>query len=124
MYLVYFSTTGNIKRFIAKLDQNYFQQLVGTQNLKVDQPVIIITPTVGFGQIPDDVEQFCNSNKPFIKYVIASGNRNWGHMFANSGDLIATRYHATLLYKFELSGTSSDVESVKRILETIYKDHN
>lgn len=119
MTIVHFSKTGNVKAFIRKLNQDYFPQLPGTQGLLVDGPLIIVTYTSGFGEIPLEVEQFCENHQSQIKYIIASGNRNWGKLFANSGALLAKRYNAELLYKFELSGSQVDLANIHVLLQTI-----
>ncbi len=116
MVLVYFSKTGNVKRFIKNLNQPYFKQIEGSSGLKVDTDVVLITYTAGLGQVPDDVINFCKLNSKFIKYVIASGNQNFGEAFALSGNIISKEYGAKLLYKFELSGTKKDMEQIDKSL--------
>lgn len=123
MQLVYFSKTGNTRRFINKLNQNFFPQMTSDDYVP-NNDIILITYTTGYGEIPDEVQAFCNQHNENIKYVIASGNRNWGHLFARSGDLIASNYNASLLYKFELSGTTTDVQQVTKILENIYNEND
>ncbi len=119
MKLVYFSKTGNIKRFIKNLNQPYYKQIEGHSNLQLNSDIILLTYTTGYGQIPPEVQAFCELHRNHIKYVIASGNRNWGPLFANSGNLIADQYGAKLLYKFELSGTNNDLDKISNILKTI-----
>lgn len=121
MNLVYFSKTKNIERFILKLDQKYFKQIPGSALLKLNEPIILFTYTTGLGQVPKEVMTFCENNN--IRYVIASGNRNWGKLFANSANLISTNYGADILYKFELSGTNKDLENVRNILKQLYNDN-
>ncbi len=119
MLLVYFSKTSNVKRFVKKLNHSNFIACEGTSNLLVNEPIILITYTTGMGEIPKDVLSFCKTNSQYIKYVIASGNRNWGKLFAKSGDLIEAEFGAKLLYKFELSGTTNDIYNVNMILTKI-----
>lgn len=119
MKLVYFSKTGNINRLIQNLNQSYFPEIQGDPELKLDNDIILITYTTGYGQIPPEVELFCERHSTQIKYVIASGNRNWGKLFANSGNLIAARYNAELLYKLELSGNKQDLTHIRQLLKTI-----
>lgn len=121
MQLVYFSKTGNVSRFINKLNQNFFPTIKGGDFIS-ETPVILVTYTTGYGEIPSEVKTFCERNNHNIKFVIASGNRNWGEMFARSGDLIATQFDAKMLYKFELSGTNKDVNYVSNILKQIYEN--
>jgi protein involved in ribonucleotide reduction len=51
--------------------------------------------------------------------VSASGNRNWGDRFGASADLIARLYNVPVLSKFELSGTSKDIEIFKREVSAV-----
>lgn len=123
MQLVYFSKTGNTRRFMNKLNQNFFPQ-VTSDTYVPNTDIILVTYTTGYGEIPAEVQAFCQKYNQYIKYVIASGNRNWGQMFARSGDLIASNYNASLLYKFELSGTANDIQQVTAILENIYNEND
>ncbi len=120
MLLVYFSKTANVSRLINKLNQPYFKQVRGTADLIVDEPVILITYTTGMGEVPQEVYQFCQNNQPSLHYVMASGNRNWGKLFARSGDLIEQQFGAKLLYKFELSGSKNDLYNIGVHLKNIY----
>lgn len=116
MIIVYFSKTGTTKRFITNLNQRYYKQIKGFATLEVREPVLLVTYTTGYGEIPPDVLNFCKTNKSYIQYVIATGNRNWGQMFANAGNLIVDQFDAKLLYKLELSGTKQDIENIHNIL--------
>ena len=40
----------------------------------------------------------------------ASGNRNWGSLFARAADVIATKFRVPVLHKFELAGSEQDVQ--------------
>jgi len=111
MLIVYDSKTGNVKRFISKLKLPAVQI---EEQMTVDEPYVLITYTTGFGQVPGKVSSFLQQNAKNMVGVAASGNRNWGECFAKSADLIAESYHVPVLSKFELSGTSTDVERFKR----------
>lgn len=55
MLIVYDSITGNVKRFISKLQLPAVQ----IQNqMTIDEPYVLVTYTTGFGQIPDKVSSF------------------------------------------------------------------
>lgn len=76
----------------------------------IDQSFVMVTGTIGFGEVPDAVRQFLNRNSSHLVGVASSGNRNWGENFARSGELIAAEYHVPLLMKFELHGNAHDVQ--------------
>ena len=108
MQIIYDSKTGNVKRFADKLPFGDKQPL--HQDTHIDQPFILITYTTGFGNVPESTEAFLAKNADFLVGVAASGNRIWGANFAKSADTISARYNIPVFRKFELSGTSSDVE--------------
>ncbi|MFF2886858.1 class Ib ribonucleoside-diphosphate reductase assembly flavoprotein NrdI [Paenibacillus sp. NPDC057967] len=116
MLVVYDSKTGNVKRFIKKLNMRAVP--IDEQN-QVDEPFVLVTYTTGFGQVPEKVNSFLEMNHNMLRGVSASGNRNWGPGFAKSADTISQKYHVPVISKFELSGTSQDtlhfVERVQAI---------
>ncbi|MGV2874783.1 class Ib ribonucleoside-diphosphate reductase assembly flavoprotein NrdI [Macrococcus capreoli] len=110
MLIVYYSLTGNVRRFIHKSEQPHVIPLETAMAQGVSEPFIIVTGTIGFGQVPDVVSQFLERYHQHLFAVVASGNRNWGQNFAKAGDIISTTYHVPLLMKFELHGNKRDVE--------------
>lgn len=116
MLVVYDSRTGNVDRFVRKLNM---PSLKLAEDTSVDEPYVLITYTTGFGQVPDQVQRFVDKHSNLIRGISASGNRNWGPHFAGSADLLSARYGIPVLTKFELSGTEGDVqrfrEGVKRL---------
>ncbi|WP_168120613.1 class Ib ribonucleoside-diphosphate reductase assembly flavoprotein NrdI [Paenibacillus sp. HB172176] len=107
MLVVYDSKTGNVKRFINKLNM---RSMPIDERPEVDEPFVLVTYTTGFGQVPEKVSSFLQSNHRMLRGVSASGNRNWGPGFAKSADTIANLYDVPVLLKFELSGTSQDTQ--------------
>jgi len=107
MLIAYDSKTGNVRRFINKLKLPSIQI---EESLHIDQSFILVTYTTGFGQVPDKVMSFLKRNHEKLRGVSASGNRNWGDGFALSADRIAEMYGVPVISKFELSGTTRDVE--------------
>jgi protein involved in ribonucleotide reduction len=110
MLIAYDSRTGNVKRFIEKLNMPAVQI---DQDMVLDEPFVLVTYTTGFGQAPDKVMHFLRRNHNRMKGVVASGNRNWGQGFAKSADRISELYRVPVLGKFELAGTQRDVEQLK-----------
>lgn len=109
MKVVFFSLTGNVRRFIKRTnleDTLEINNIVATQH--IDEPYILVTGTVGFGEVPPLVQTFLDNNSEQLQGVAASGNRNWGQNFAKAGRLIADQYNVPLLMKFELHGTQQD----------------
>lgn len=114
MIIVYASKTGNVKRFINKLETN-----VKAHNVKdidvVNEPFVLVTYTSGFGKVPKEVVSFLELNHKYLIGVASSGNKNWGLIemggtYAKSGDVISEMYSVPLLHKFENSGFPSDMK--------------
>lgn len=110
MLIVYASKTGNVRRFVQQLPWPKLEIVGGDE--QVERPCLLITYTTGIGQVPQEVERFVQGNRPFIRGVVASGNRNWGRSFAAAADRLAERYGLPILHKFELSGGAKDIAIV------------
>jgi protein involved in ribonucleotide reduction len=104
------SRTGNVKRFVAKLDMNCIQI---SENLFVKEPFVLITYTTGFGEIPKLTTAFLSNNHTNLIAVSSSGNKNWGAKYGRSADVIAAQYNVPIISKFELSGTQNDVAAFR-----------
>ena len=87
---------------------------------EVDFDYILITPTIGFGQVPEWVAEFLETNHKHLKGVVGSGNKNWGERFANASEIISDEYDVPLLMKIELHGNKKDISEFKKIyLESV-----
>ncbi|MWC29923.1 class Ib ribonucleoside-diphosphate reductase assembly flavoprotein NrdI [Paenibacillus sp. MMS18-CY102] len=113
MLVVYDSRTGNVRRFVEKLNMKSLS-IENDGDMTVEEPFVLVTFTTGFGQVPDRVEKFLGRNASKLKGVSASGNRNWGESFARSADDISKRYNVPVIHKFELSGTGRDVDQFQQ----------
>lgn len=114
MKVVYFSFSGNVRRFIKRTELTNVMEI--TQNNcseRMDEPFILVTGTIGFGEVPPPVQSFLDINHDLLQAVAASGNRNWGQNFAKAGRSISERYQVPLLMKFELHGTTNDISEFK-----------
>lgn len=116
--IVYASRTGNVRRFISKLDMEAVA--IDDDEMLVNSPFILVTYTTGFGQVPKKVSAFLERNYRHLVAVAASGNRNWGDSFAKSADVIAQTYGVPIVLKFELSGTDQDVKQFKERVEALW----
>lgn len=119
MKIYYYSIAGNIRRFLAncQLDAELL-----TASTIAAEPFVLITNTLGFGEVPAPVAAFLRNNHRHLVAVAGSGNRNWGANFARATDLISEKYNVPIILKFELSGTTEDakyfMERVRCIDET------
>ncbi|MCR8843116.1 class Ib ribonucleoside-diphosphate reductase assembly flavoprotein NrdI [Paenibacillus sp. SC116] len=105
MRFVYYSLVGNVRRFIAKTGLP--AEMIGDYD--VDEPFVLVTNTIGFGEVPEPVTRFLERNGRHLVGVASSGNRNWANNYAKAADLISEKYGVPVLLKFELSGTADDI---------------
>lgn len=110
--IAYYSMTGNIRRFLNSMDipdtYELYQITAGNVRDKIDESFILVTPTYGYGAVPDTVKEFLQVNSYNLFAVASSGNRNWGQDFARAGEYISNDYSVPLLMKFELHGTPKE----------------
>ena len=131
MIVYYSSASGNTKRFVEQLGLPAIRlpTEANERTLEIEQPFVLICPTYadgeGRGAVPNSVISLLNNpnNRALIKGVIASGNRNFGALFAHGGAIVAEKCNVPLLYRFELSGTQSDIDIVTNGLEQFWKHH-
>ncbi|WP_336832292.1 class Ib ribonucleoside-diphosphate reductase assembly flavoprotein NrdI [Staphylococcus pseudoxylosus] len=114
MKVVYFSFSGNVRRFIKKTELTNVMEITQSNcSEKIEEPFILVTGTIGFGEVPQPVQSFLDVNKNLLKGVAASGNRNWGQNFAKAGRSISEKYQVPLLMTFEVQGTQTDISEFK-----------
>ena len=124
MKVVYFSFSGNVCRFIKKTELTNVMEI--TQNNcseRIEEPFVLVTGTIGFGEVPQPVQMFLDVNDDLLKAVAASGNRNWGQNFAKAGRSISERYQVPLLLKFEVQGTADDINEFKDKVGNFNEDY-
>lgn len=76
------------------------------------EPLVLIFPTIGFGNVPEPVMSFVKKHRHQIALVVSSGNRNWGQNFANGAKII-TQAFGIPSDTIELSGTPEDVARIQ-----------
>jgi len=125
--LVYFSSSSeNTHRFVQRLGLPAERIPMHDRggSFRVDEPYVLILPTYGGGThvtgrdralVPKPVVRFLNDahNRGLIRGVIAAGNTNFGETYCAAGDVISQKCQVPYLYRFELMGTSEDVECVR-----------
>ncbi|MEU5843355.1 class Ib ribonucleoside-diphosphate reductase assembly flavoprotein NrdI [Rhodococcus sp. NPDC047139] len=125
--LVYFSSTSeNTHRFVQKLGIPALRIPLHDRDgvFEVDEPYVLIVPTYGGGTtatgrdtryVPKQVIRFLNNerNRSLIRGVIAAGNTNFGDSYCFAGDIVSRKCKVPYLYRFELMGTTDDVERVR-----------
>ena len=120
--IVYFSSSSeNTHRFVQRLGLPAVRiPLNERERIQVDAPYILIVPSSGgggtAGAVPRQAIRFLNDphNRQRIRGVIAAGNRNFGDAYGRAGDVIAQKCGVPYLYRFELMGTPTDVDNVRK----------
>ncbi|QYO71186.1 class Ib ribonucleoside-diphosphate reductase assembly flavoprotein NrdI [Vibrio cholerae] len=127
--LVYYSSaSGNTQRFIEKLGFPALRIPIGVEQvmLQISQPFVLVCPTYadgnGKGAVPPEVIRLLKDaeTRQWLRGVVASGNRNFGHLFACSGKIIARNCQVPLLYQFELAGTDKERREVAQKLQQFW----
>lgn len=96
------------------------------ETLLAQEPFVLVLPTYGgenrLGAVPKQVIKFLNveQNRKLIRGVIGAGNTNFGETYCLAGDIVAEKCHVQHLYRFELMGTSDDVDRVREGLEEFW----
>lgn len=118
MLILFYSETGKVRKFASNLSERGFVCKDILEHQTVEEDFILITPTYGFGQIPDEVKSFIDNNTKHLVAVASSGNKAWGKdLFGKSGDLISAMYDVPLIHKFQNSGFKADVDLfIERVL--------
>lgn len=93
------------------------------------RPYVLIVPTYGGGDrrkaVPRQVIAFLNDqvNRSFLRGVITSGNTNFHDDYCIAGPIISVKCQVPELYRFELLGTSEDINKVKAGLDEFWKNN-
>ncbi len=106
--IIYFSKTGNIEKFVQKLNYSNVKKI--EDDLIIRENYFLIVPTIFFGEVPIECKKFLKNNWKYLIGVAGSGNRNWGKNFALAADKISNKFNVPIINKFELSGNIHDVQ--------------
>lgn len=115
MKIYYYSMTGNTESFLKRSTFTNYENITSIED--VNEPFIIATGTVNYGEVPLPVDNFLSRHSKYLKGVISSGNRNWGENFAKAGDVIAEKYNVPLIMKFELRGNQKELNQFNERME-------
>jgi protein involved in ribonucleotide reduction len=127
--LIYFSSVSdNTHRFVTKLESRSARLPLLTKDptLQALRPYVLVLPTYGGvsgrGAVPRQVIKFLNNegNRSLLRGVIGAGNTNFGETYCLAADVVAAKCGVPVLYRFELMGTSDDVDRVQQGLEEFW----
>ncbi|WP_026531847.1 class Ib ribonucleoside-diphosphate reductase assembly flavoprotein NrdI [Arthrobacter sp. H41] len=127
--LIYFSSVSdNTHRFVKKLTTTAARLPLVTSDptLTALRPYVLVFPTyggvTGKGAVPRQVVKFLNDagNRALLRGVIGAGNTNFGETYCLAADIVAAKCNVPVLYRFEVMGTSEDVDRVYQGLEEFW----
>lgn len=120
MKLVFFSLTGQTRRFVKKLALPAYE-IDGTNPFhELNEPYLLIVPTYD-AEVTEVVNDFIEykSNQDNLKGVAGGGNLNFADLFIFTAKDIARDYKVPLLFSFEFSGTDQDVNNFKKVVDDL-----
>ncbi|WP_326717441.1 class Ib ribonucleoside-diphosphate reductase assembly flavoprotein NrdI [Vagococcus jeotgali] len=117
MKLVYFSLTGQTRRFINKLDLATYEIDTTNPFYEMDEDYLLIVPTYDqeVTEVVNDFIEF-KDNANYLKGVAGGGNLNFGDLFIFTAKDISRDYDVPLVFSFEFSGTDEDVKNFKKVV--------
>ena len=120
MKLVYFTLTGQTRRFIKKLELEAYEIDSNNPFHELNEPYILVVPTYD-SDVTEVVNDFLDfkSNKTNLRGVAGGGNRNFGELFIFTAKDIARDYQIPLLFEFEFNGTVEDVKNFKKVVSEL-----
>lgn len=121
MKIVYFSVTGQTKRFVKKLSLNDTYEIDPIDpEIEVGEPFVLVVPTYE-KDITEPVTDFLyyGSNQEQLKGVAGTGNRNFAELFVFTAKDISTEFQVPLLCSFEFNGTTKDVANFEKAVKEI-----
>ena len=134
MKIVYFSLTGQTRRFVNKLkaqlpDLQTAEITADEPDFELTEPFLLLTPsyaeetpTVQHSQdVVDPVFEFMawGLNAAFCRGIIGSGNKNFAGIYIYTAKELSAKYQVPILYDFEFNGTPTDVEAVVAIIQKL-----
>lgn len=115
MLIVYVSITGNVRRFVSKLEMESYELNDFNLETRVNEKYIIVTPTYD-DEITDFISQFIDyeDNITHLIGFVGSGNLNFDNNYVFNAKDLSNKYNKPLIYSFEYSGTDADVINFKK----------
>ncbi|EOI00189.1 nrdI protein [Enterococcus haemoperoxidus ATCC BAA-382] len=125
MKIVYFSVTGQTRRFIKKLDLAAYEIEPANPFFEINEPFVLVVPTYD-QEITEVVNDFLDfkSNRKNLQGVAGGGNLNFAELYVYTAKDIARDYNVPMLFAFEFSGTNEDVESFKKVVNELESKRN
>ena len=123
--LVFFSQTGQTRRFVQKIQRvQKIEMSADSFDIDMDDFYILVMPSYEADIYPvviDTAADFLErgDNLHYCKGLFGSGNRNFAELFGITARTLAEEYDLPLLHTFEFQGSPSDVKKMEEELSNI-----
>jgi len=123
--IVFYSQTGQTKRFVDKIDVNHQIEITMSYfDVEMTEPFILVMPSYEPNVHPvviDTAADFLETadNITYCKGLFGGGNRNFGKLFGITARTLAEEYDIPMLHTFEFQGSSLDVKKMEEELLNI-----
>lgn len=116
MKVVYASRTGNVEKFVNKLNVDGVVKLEDG-NMEMDEEFVLFTYNDGEGEIPEIVRTFLDNNAFLCQGAFTSGDiLNHPYTYNFAAQKIQDEYDIPILGKFNLDGDEDDVDDALEAL--------
>lgn len=122
MKVVYFTVTGQTRRFVKKLAVSDPYEIDGIDpEHEVNEPFVLIVPSYSDPAITEPVDEFLGygTNSKNLKGIVGNGNRNFAELFIITAKELAHKYQKPIIYAFEFNGTPRDVENFRKAVKKL-----
>ncbi|GBG97176.1 class Ib ribonucleoside-diphosphate reductase assembly flavoprotein NrdI [Lactococcus termiticola] len=134
MKLVFFSVTGQTRRFAEKTKLSQQEILADDPEMEMSEDFLLVvpsyaeeSPTVSKSiEIMDPVFEFMayKDNVKHCRGIIGTGNRNFAGIYIFTAKELSAKHQIPILYDFEFSGTPDDVAKVEEIADQLDAGHS
>ena len=121
MLFVYFTLSGQTRRFVEKFDDCKNIELnIDSPYMEVDEPFILVCPTYE-RVVTDCAWDFLETgdNLKYCKGLVGGGNRNFDDLFCYTVKDLSVDFDLPVLLMMEFQGSQEDVDFLKRVINTI-----
>lgn len=120
MKVVYFSLTGQTRKFVKKLKMDLLELNPTNPFIPINEPYIIVTPTYD-KEMTEILNDFIETgdNQQYLMGVAGGGNVNFNELFVFTAKDIAKEYDVPLLHSFEFQGNDGDVDKLKKAVNDL-----
>ncbi len=123
--VVYYSLTGQTRRFVNKLDGvEKYELSADKEAIAMSDPFIMVIPSYEshvYGDVIETAEEFLEygDNAKLCKGLFGGGNRNFAQLFGITAKELSEEFDIPFLHGFEFQGSAYDVEKLTEELEKI-----